>query len=152
MDFKKSVKATLIIINISILLLFALAAVLPWAVTWFVEVKNKDQGLPAVVMLTCYPALPFAATALFCIKGLLKNILNGLVFGDKNIRYLKTVCICCLGGAFITFVAGFYYMPFFVVSIAAAGCALIIKAIKDTFDAELNRRREELYESVREEL
>ena len=151
-DYKKSVKITFIVINIAIVVLFALAIALPWLVTWFVEVRHKDGGLPAVVMLTCYPSLPFAAVALFSLRKLLKNILNGLVFGDQNITALRKISICCACGAVITFIAGFYYLPFFVVSIASFGCALIVKALKDTFAAELDSRREELYNSVREEL
>lgn len=152
MKTQKSLKISLAIINISIIALFALAIALPWLVTWFVEVRHKDGGLPAVVMLTCYPSLPFAAGALFNIRKLLKNCIGGLVFGDQNITCLKKVCVCCLAGAAITLVAGCFYMPFYVVSIAAAGCALIVKVIKDLFAAELESRREELYETVREEL
>ena len=151
-DYKKSVKFTFVVINIAIIVLFALAIALPWLVTWFVEVRHKDAGLPAVVMLTCYPSLPFAVAALFSLRKVLKNILNGLVFGDQNITALGTISVCCACGAVITFIAGFYYLPFFVVSIAAVGCALIVKALKDTFAAELDKKREELYISVRDEL
>lgn len=151
-DYKKSVKFTYIIINISIVILFALAISLPWLVTWYVEVRHKDAGLPALVMLTCYPSLPFAVIALFSLRKLLKNILNGLVFGDQNLTALKKISICSLIGGFITFIAGFYYLPFFVVSIAALGCSLIVKVIKDVFAAELQQQREELYNSVRDEI
>ena len=149
---KNSLKLSFVIINISIALLFALAAALPWLVTWYVEVRHKYAGLPTVVMLTCYPCLPFAAIALFNIKKLLKNCLGGLVFGDQNISALKSVSICCLCGAVITLVAGNFYMPFYVVSVAAAGCSLIVKVIKDLFAAELQSRREEMLESMRDEL
>ena len=152
MRSEKSLKFSLAIINISIILLFALAVALPWLTTWYVEVRQKNAGLPTVVMLTCYPCLPLATIALFSIRKLLKNCLSGLVFGDQNITALKTVSICCLGGAIITLIAGNFYMPFFVVSIAAAGCALIVKVIKDLFAAELQSRREEMLESMRDEL
>lgn len=152
MKSKKSMNFSLVIIDVSIIVLFALAIALPWLVTWFVEVRNKDAGLPTVVMLTCYPCVPFAVTALLYLRKLLKNCLAGLVFGDQNITALRVVTWSCLGGAVITFVAGYYYMPFYVVSIAAAGCAIIVKVIKDIFVAELDARREELFESVRNEL
>lgn len=151
-DYKKSVKFTLVVINISIILLFALAVTLPCIVTWFVEVRHKNAGLPALVMLTCYPSLPFAAISLFSLRKLLKNILNGLVFGDKNISALRNISICCACGAVITFIAGFFYLPFFVVSIAAFGCSVVVRALKDTFAAELQKQRDKLYESVRDEL
>lgn len=149
-DYKKSAKITLIVINISIFLLFALAVSLPWLVTWFVEVRHKDAGLPALVMLICYPCLPFATVALFSIRSLLKNVINGLVFCDKNTTALKRTCFCCIGGAVITFAAGFFYLPFFVVSIAALGCGIIINTVKNIFDFELQSRREELYNSMKE--
>lgn len=151
-NYKKTVKITYLIINLSIIILFALAVALPWLVTWYVEIKHKNAGLPALVMLTCYPSFPFAVVALFSLRKLLKNILNGLVFGDNNITLLHRVTFCCLVGAGITFIAGFKYLPFFVVSIACVGCALIVKTINDVFAAELDRRREELYETVRENL
>lgn len=151
-NYKKTVKITYLIINLSIIILFALAVALPWLVTWYVEIKHKNAGLPALVMLTCYPSFPFAVVALFSLRKLLKNILNGLVFGDNNITLFHRVTFCCLVGAGITFIAGFKYLPFFVVSIACVGCALIVKTINDVFAAELDRRREELYETVRENL
>ncbi len=152
MKEQKSLKFSLIIITIAIIALFALSVTLPWLVTWFVEIKHKDAGLPALIMLTCYPCVPFVAVALFNLRKLIKNCLNGMVFGDKNITSLKIVSVCCLCGATITFVSGFFYLPFFALSIASAGCALIAKVIKDLFLAELNSRREELLNSMRDEL
>lgn len=151
-NYKKSVKFTLTIINISMFVIFALAIALPWIITWYVEIKGKDPGLPVVVMLTCYPCVPIAETALYSLRKIMKNILNGLIFGDRNIASLRTVSICCTVGGLITLIAGYYYMPFYVISIASFGCAIIVKAIKDTFAAQLENQREELYESVREEL
>lgn len=152
MKNKKSLKLSLIIINISIVVLFALAISLPWLVTWFVEIKHKNPWLSTVIMLVCYPCAPFVAVALFYLKKLIKNCIGGLVFGDQNIRALRAVSICCLACAVITLIAGNFYVPFYFVSIATAGCALVIKAIKDVFSAELETRREKLYESVKEEL
>lgn len=151
-NYRKSTKLSLLIVNVSIILLFALAALLPWLVTWYVEVYNKDHGLPTVVMLTTYPCLPFMAATLFSLRKILKNILSGLIFGDKSINALRTVCVCCLACALITLVAGRYYMPFYVVSFAAAGFAVIINTVKNVFSAALEQQREDLYKSVRDEL
>ena len=80
------------------------------------------------------------------------NAATIVVFGDSNIASLKKVCLCSLAVAVITFVSAFFYPPFYVISLACAGCALSIKVTKDLFAAELEKRREELYETVREEL
>ena len=152
MKAKKSLTFSLIVVYISIVALLSLAVALPWLVTWLVEVKHKNAGLPALIMLTCYPCLPFSIYALLNIKKVIKSCLSGLVFGDSNIASLKKVCLCSLAVAVITFVSAFFYPPFYVISLACAGCALSIKVTKDLFAAELEKRREELYETVREEL
>lgn len=152
MKLEKSLKFTLYIITISIFVLFALAVTLPWIVTWLVEVKQKDPKLPSVAMITCYPCLPFATIALFSLRKFLKNCLNGLIFGDKNIVALRKVSFCCLCGAVITLIAGWFYPPFWVLSVASAGCALIVKCIKEIFVSELDAKREELLEDMGEKL
>ncbi len=152
MKNKKSLKLSLIIIDISMVILLALSISFPWLVTWFVEVRGKSAGFSTVVMLTCYPCVPFAAVSLISLRRLIKNCIAGLVFGDQNVRALSAVAICCLSGAVITLIAGKFYMPFYLISFAAACCSLIVKAIKDIFATELSTRREKLYESVREEL
>lgn len=152
MKKEKTLNFSFIIINISIVILFLLAITLPYIITWFVEIKHKDAGLPAVVMLTCYPCFPFAVVALFKLRKFIKNCINGLIFGDQNISLLKSVALCCVGGAAITFVAGYFYLPFYVICLASLGCALIIKVIKDVFSAELYSRREKLLEDMRDTL
>lgn len=147
LKLQKSLKLSLIIINISIIVLFVLAIILPSLVTWFVEIKHKDAGLPVVVMLTCYPSLPFAAAALFYLRIFLKNCLNGLIFYDKNVFALRIVTIACLCGSAITLVAGFFYLPFFVVSISAAGCSLIVKVAKDIIDSKIESQSADVAES-----
>lgn len=147
LKLQKSLKFSFVIINISIVLLFALAIILPSLVTWFVEIKHKDAGLPLVVMLTCYPSLPFATAALFCLRAFLKNCLKDLVFCTKNIFYLRVVTIACLCGAAITLVAGFFYLPFFVVSISSGGCALIVKIAKDIIDSKIEQKSDVVKES-----
>lgn len=147
---KKSLTFSLIVITASIVILFALCIALPWLITWFVEVRHKDAGLPALVMITCYPCAPFAAVALFNLRKVIKNCLNGLVFGDQNIAAFKKISVCCLCGAVITFIAGCFYLPFYVISIASAGCALVVNVIKDVFESELYAKREEMYEHLKD--
>ncbi len=152
MNTKKSLLFSFIIINIAIVVLFALAITLPWLVTWFVETRNKSPRLPAIVMLVCYPCVPVIATALFSLRKLIKNCLDDLFFGDQNLKMLKIVVICCLIATGITFIAGYYYLPFYVLSLACAGGALVFKVMKDIISIELDKKREKLYESVKDEL
>ncbi len=152
MNNKKSFVLSLIAINVLLVLFFIVTVTLPWIITWYVEVRNKDSGLPALIMLTCYPCVPFVGVSLFSLRKLIKNFIAGMVFGDQNIKMLKVSAICCACVSVITFLAGRYYMPFFAISLATAICALILKVVMDIFSAELAERREKLYESVKDEL
>lgn len=149
-DYRKTVKLTLVITYISMVLLVAAVITLPAFITWYVEVKGRDQNLPAIIMLTCYPCAPFVGVALICVQRILKCILSGVIFGDKNITALKKLSHCCLAISLITLVAGFFYTPFFVVCIVLSFCSLAVKVIKDIFDFELQSRRDEIYEDMRE--
>ncbi len=149
-NYRKTVKLTLVITYISMMLLVAAVIALPSFITWYVEVKGRDQNLPAIVMLTCYPCAPFVGMALISVQKMLKCILSGIIFGDKNIRALKTLSFCCLGISLITLVAGIFYKPFFVVCLVMAFCSLSVKVIKEIFEFELQSRRDEIFEDMRE--
>ena len=74
--------------------------------------------------------------------------MGGDIFSDKNINLLRVVAVCCLSGAVISFIAGFYYLPFFVVGISAGGCSLVTMVMKDVLYSELTSRREKLLEDI----
>ena len=74
--------------------------------------------------------------------------MGGDIFSDKNINLLRVVAVCCLSGAVISFIAGFYYLPFFVVGISAGGCSLVTMVMKDVLFSELTSRREKLLEDI----
>ena len=150
-NYKKSVKLTLTFTYIFMALLLALVIALPMLVTWYVEIKGRDQNLPATIMLICYPCVPFAATILFSLRRILLNVLSGLIFGDRNISLLKRITICGGAIAFISLIAGHFYMPFYIVSALSAFCALAVKTVKDIFSAELANKREKIYEDIKED-
>lgn len=118
-------------------LLVVMAVSLPWLVIWYVETKGRPSDLATVVMVTCYPCAPFAAWALLSARKLLKNIINGNVFSDKNAVLLKHICLCCFFAGLIMLVAGFFYMPFYIASGSALTCALVMKLACDVTNAAL---------------
>lgn len=143
-DYRKSAKLSLIITYVFMAALAAAVIFLPSLITWYVEVKGRDQNLPTVVMITCYPCVPFAAVLLFSLRSLLKNILSGLVFGEENIRLLKRISICCGAAALILLLAGCLYLPFYVAGVSAAACGLVVHVIKNLFETALRVQEKEL--------
>ncbi|MBO4734421.1 MAG: hypothetical protein J5662_08095, partial [Clostridia bacterium] len=94
-SYKKPVKAALYMVYVFGVVLAALAVALPFIVTWYVEARGRDQTLPATIMLTCYPCLPFAAAILIALRRILNNVLSGLILGDKNLALLRAIIISC---------------------------------------------------------
>lgn len=131
-NYKKSAKISLAITYFFMFSLVVLTIGLPYGISWYVEVKGRSADLAATVMLTCYPCVPFAAVALFCLRRFLKNLINDTVFEGKKLYDLIYIAFCCLFSGIIMFIAGFFYMPFYISGGAAMFCALIVKVIYDT--------------------
>lgn len=148
-DYRVSVKITLVITYISMILLVAFAVFLPFLVTEYVEIRHKSATLATTIMVTCYPCIPFAAATLISLRGLLKNALAGLILGDQNNKHLKIIAVCCLCAAIIMILGGFSYMPFLISGAAALIGALIIWTVRSVFDSALQMQREKDFKSVR---
>lgn len=136
---QRCAKFTLFAVYLFMLILVVMAVALPWLVIWYVETKGRPSDLATVVMVTCYPCAPFAAWALISARRLLKNIINGNVFSDKNATLLRHICLCCLFAGFIMLVAGFFYMPFYIAGGSALTCALVMKLACDIMNAALEK-------------
>lgn len=148
-DYKKSVSLAVILVYIAMAFLVVFTCTLPLLAGWYVDFRGKDPRLATTILITCYPCVPFAAVALFTLRKLLKNVQNGLVLGDSNIKHLRTVAICLAAAGLIMLIAGFRYMPFFIAGFSAVACAFVVYVIKNVFDAALSQTREEQFEDVR---
>lgn len=150
--YKTSVKASLYMVYLFAVLLAVAAVALPFIVTWYVEEKGRDATLPATIMLTCYPCLPFAAAILISLRRLLMNMLSGLVLGDKNLNLLRAASIACFAVTAITVAAGRQYKPFYIIALAAAGCGLTFLVVRAVFGMLLGEQREKDLEEIKETL
>ena len=142
-NYRKSAKLSLFVTYVFMAALLLCVIFLPMVVTWYVEVRGRDQTLPTTIMLTCYPLVPFAAIVLLSLRRLLINLLSGLVIGEQNIKMLKRISICCLAAGLILIFVGHRYMPFYIAGIAAAACSLIVSVIQNLFEALLQAQNEE---------
>lgn len=124
-SYKTLAKITLVAIYILIFAVFALMAVLPFAIQWYAEVKNRSSELATVVMLTCYPSSPLAIYALFSLRKLVSNIYKGNLFAAENFRCLRGTALCCFIAGIIMTIAGVFYMPFYIGAGAAYFCSLL---------------------------
>lgn len=151
-SYKRPVKFALYMVYVFSVLLIAVSVALPFIVTWYVETRGRDQTLPATIMLTCYPCLPFAAVILISLRRLLKNVLSGLILGDKNLNLLRAVTVSCFAVTAITVAAGRLYTPFYIIAAAAAAGGLTFFIVKSLFDTLLQKQREKEIEEIGDSL
>ncbi len=89
-----------------------------------------------------YPSAVFAGIILYCLLKLLFNIKNDKVFILKNARYLKTISYCLFTIGIITFIGGFFYMPFMFVSCAGLFTGMLLRVLKNVFQSAIELREE----------
>lgn len=128
-----SIKFSIILTNIFILVIFFFAVALPFLVTWYVETTNRLESLATTIMVTCYPCAPFTILALIYLRKFLININCEDYKDSKNVKYLSYMAICCLIISAITIVAGRFYLPFFIVAATFLFLALLIFVLRSVF-------------------
>ncbi len=134
-DAKKSVRLCLILTDIFLLLLVLIVILLPFGVSWYVEVMHRSQKLPATIMVTCYPCAPFLGIALIMLRRILKRIISDHIFNSGNSSDLTVISASCLTIAVITLIAGRFYLPFYIVGGTFIFLALIAFSLRSVFRA-----------------
>ncbi len=89
-----------------------------------------------------YPSAVFSSIILYSLLKLLFNIKNDKVFIPKNAAYLRFVSYCLLAIGIITFIGGFFYMPFMFVCAAGLFTGMMMRALKNVFETAITLREE----------
>lgn len=137
-----SVKLSLYLTNLIIALFCAAAIFLPMLTKWYITYMGRPANIRTVILAVCYICLPFALLALFSLRRLLKNIMRGETFVPDNTKQLNLLFICCALAAVITLFAGYFYLPFYIISVAAAFFSLILRVIKNVFRSAIELKSE----------
>lgn len=137
-----SVKLSLYLTDFIIALFFAAAVFLPRFTKWYITYMGRPSNVRNVILAVCYTCLPFAMIALFSLRRLLKNIMQGDTFVTDNIKQLNILFLCCAAAAVITFFSGYFYLPFYIISVAAAFFSLILRVIKNVFRSAIEIKAE----------
>lgn len=142
-NHKKSVRLSIVLTDIFLVLLAVGAITLPVLVTWYVEYRHRSATLPTTIMLTCYPCAPFAAVILVTLRRVLKCVQQGAVFTVKNTERLKRISWCCFAVTAIMLFSGRFYLPFYVCAICAAFIGLILRIVRDIVQSGLPPQKPE---------
>lgn len=133
MDNLKPARISLFLTNIFFCLLIVFTITLPLMVTWYVETMGRAASLPATIMVTCYPCVPFAGTILLSLRRFLKDTIKGEIFTPRNIKYLRNISMCCAIISLITFIGGKFYLPFLIVGSTFAFLSLLVYSLRGIF-------------------
>ncbi len=134
MNKLNSIKISIILTTIALVVLIGFAIMLPWLVTWYVQISGRNETLATTIMATCYPCAPFTAVILLSLRKILKNIRDNSFNKEKDTKLLKYMSICCLIISVITLISGKHYLPFFIVAATFLFLAIIIFAFKSITD------------------
>lgn len=115
------------------LLLLAIDILGYWLVGFFIQLRNMNWQLGAVILGAVYLCSVFAWIVLWRLWKLLWNIKAGRVFIPENISHMRTVSWCCAAVALVCLLAGLAYLPFFICAMASAFMALIVRIVKNAF-------------------
>ncbi len=129
-----TIKFSIILTTVFLVVLIIFAVMLPWLVTWYVQLAQRHESLATTMMVTCYPCAPFTAVILLSLRKLLKNIQQKNLDKVQNSKLLKYMSISCLIISVITLIAGRYYLPFYIVAATFMFLSLIIFAFKSISD------------------
>ncbi len=134
---KKDKSAVVSLITVLLLggVLIALAFTAPILAKGFIEHFGRPEGIYLPIVTAFYAILPFAAGVIVCLYMLLKNILTGNVFIRHNVRLLRTISILLFVATLIFAVAGYFYMPFYLLAVCAAFMVTIVRVVKNCFAA-----------------
>ncbi len=106
----------------------------PWVTREYFTISGgaESQIWPFRIILYCC-AVP-GLILLVHLHRLLLNIRAGEVFVNRNVTLLRRISWLCFGIAVVTLAGGFFYASFFLVAVAAAFIALIIRVVKNVFE------------------
>ena len=138
----KSARLTLCLTFLILIAVMAAAVTLPWLTDWYIRKTGRDEDLRTVIMTVCYICLPAALAALYSLIRLLKNILVGEIFIQGNVLHLRLLSWYCGAVSLITLAAGYFYLPFYLVGLAAIFFTLILRVIKNVFAAAIEIKTE----------
>ena len=130
---QKALRLCLILTDIFICTLVILAVLLPFGVSWYVEVMHRSQSLPATIMVTCYPCAPILGIALIQLRKIIKRISSDNIFCIDNSKGFKIIAACCLVISVITLIAGRFYLPFYIVGGTFIFLALVAYTMRAVF-------------------
>ncbi len=142
---QRSLLLSKIAVILFMVLLLVLLVAAPWLAMWFGPrlgfwlgpwlglgaISSVYVTQPSFFLATIYTGGVAAAGVLVYLYRFLNNLGKGAVFTKQNVSFLRRISWFCFAGAAIAFISGFYYIPWFIVALAGAMLALLMRVVKN---------------------
>ncbi len=110
---------------------------------WYMQLRQITGATTRIVLVVVLYACSLPGwMILFELFRLIRNMKRGSVFVDQNVGILRIVSYSCLLVGIITFAGGFFYQPFFFVTVAALFLTLIVRVVKNVLQQAIDMKDE----------
>lgn len=141
----KSIHLSKFCVYLFMVILVVVCVLAPQLFRGLLEIRGESMAKLPLFLATVYLTAIPAAAALWDLRSLLCNISCGDVFLQGNVTILRRLSWYCFAAGVIFFAAGFFYLPFFLLSIAAAFVGLILRVVKNVFSEAVALKDENDY-------
>lgn len=110
-----------------------------WLMRFIVDMQYRDTVLLIICLYVCnVPGF----VLLWCMDQLLRNLRQGKVFEDDNVRLLKKISICCFVVSVISLSLCSRIYSLGIVALMTAFMGLIVRIVKNVFSSAIAMRSE----------
>ena len=110
-----------------------------WLMLFIVDMQYRDTVLLIICLYVCnVPGF----VLLWCMDKLLRNMRQGKVFEDDNVRLLKNISICCFVVSVISLSLCTRIYSLGIVALMTAFMGLIVRIVKNVFSSAIAMRSE----------
>lgn len=102
----------------------------PALTAWYAEFRHLSDLVRRCILAAFYVCSVPAATALYCLWQLMRNIRRNQMFERKNAKLLAVISWCCMAVAILTLASCYHYLPFGLVSVAMLFIFLIVRVVR----------------------
>lgn len=138
---KRSLKVTLIIARLAILVWLACVPTVPLIARWYDVYSNKEPIFLQFVICVYIAMLP-AGVIIWMLNSLLSNIRDGYIFENDNVKLLRIISYCCFAIAAVSAVFTVWRLLAAVVALAFAFIGLMLRVLKNVFEQAVVMREE----------
>ena len=124
------------------LLVALLLPTLPYILRWYTTLRYLTAAEYWAILVTFYCCAIVTALALWNMELLLRNILTGQVFTQRNVSHIRRIRWCCAAISLLCLPAAFIYLPLIFMVLIMGFLSRVITVLVRVMTAAVEIREE----------